>query len=360
MKFSTSIGIVAFGSSIPSLSIQVSEIEQAQGQPKAGPPRAEKPVGQVGPALGVCQKTVPDVDQDTVTLSTDALTQALQRFSGKKEEVGALFIGSESHPYAVKPSGTMVAQALGLSPHLALADLQFACKAGTQAIQIGLAYVQSGMAKLAVGIGADTAQSQPGDALEFTAGAGAAAFIMGTDKIIAKVLATTSYATDTPDFWRRPGEAYPQHAGRFTGEPAYFAHIAQATQQLLSEVNLKPAEIDYCVFHTPNGKFPKAVAQQLGFTPEQLQHSLVVEQIGNTYSAGSLMALVNVLETVGATKKILMTSYGSGSGADSFLLETTDLLVQQRKKWSELLVDQIKQLQPITYQHYLQNTSGGD
>ncbi len=359
MKFKTPSGIVAFGSAIPSLAIQVTEIEQAQGQPKAGPPRAEKVGGQVGPALGVAQKTVPDIDQDAVTLSTDALAQALERLPQKKESIGALFIGSESHPYAVKPSGTMVAQALGLSPHLALADLQFACKAGTQAIQIGLAYVQSGMAKLAVGIGADTAQSRPGDALEFTAGAGGAAFVIGQDKILATVLATTSYATDTPDFWRRPGEAYPQHAGRFTGEPAYFEHIIHATQNLLTEVKLEPTEIDYCVFHTPNGKFPKAVAHQLGFTPDQLQHSLVVEQIGNTYSAGSLMALVNVLETVEAHQKILVTSYGSGSGADSFLLETTDLLVQSRKTWSSFLKDQIAQLQLVTYQHYLQNTSGG-
>lgn len=41
MKFKTPSGIVAFGSAIPSLAIQVTEIEQAQGQPKAGPPRAE-------------------------------------------------------------------------------------------------------------------------------------------------------------------------------------------------------------------------------------------------------------------------------------------------------------------------------
>jgi len=346
VKITKPVGIVSYGAYLPAHIILATDIERAQGKEKSGAPQS----------LGVSQKTVPDIDEDTITLATAAAARAVERWDGSINEIGALFVGSESHPYAVKPTGTTVKEALGLSDSLALADLQFACKAGTQSLQIGLSYVLSGMAKVALAIGADTAQSRPGDILEFTAGAGSAAFLLGNENILVKVLATTSVATDTPDFWRRPGQNYPEHAGRFSGEPAYFAHVSRATQQLLQETKLKPKDIDWCVFHTPNAKFPQAVAQQLGFTPEQLAPSLVVKKIGNTYAAASLLALSAVLDHAQAGQKILVTSYGSGSGSDSFLLETTPLLVKKRAQWSSFIKDFIAQMQGVSYETYRHNT----
>jgi len=342
----TKVGIIAYGTSIPQLVIQSEEIEQAQNKQNSGIPQS----------LGVLQKTVPDIDEDTITLSTTAAFQALQRWNQDSSQIGALFIGSESHPYAVKPSGTVVKQALGLSDKLAMADLQFACKAGTQSLQIVASYVASGMIPVGLAIGADTAQSKPGDVLEFTAGAGAAAFVLGKQRLLARLIATASIATDTPDFWRRPGQPFPEHAGRFSGQPAYYAHVSQATKMLLREVKLEPAEIDWCVFHTPNAKFPKIVASKLGFTSDQLAPSLVVKKIGNTYAAASLLGLAAVLDQAKAGQKILVTSYGSGSGSDSFLFETTKELVSQRKKWKNLVQDQISIVNSVSYSTYSNNT----
>jgi len=320
------VGLVSFGSALPDLNIDISEIEKSQ----------RKRVGSISKSLYIEQKTAPNIDEDTVTLSVQAGLEALMRweyssevlFKGKhkKQDIGALFIGSESHPYAVKPTGTIVKQALGLPDKMALADLQFACKAGTQAWQVGMNYILSGMCSFAMAIGVDTAQSEPGDALEFSAGAGAASFILGRDKLLVRVLASQSLVTDTPDFWRRPRESHPQHAGRFTGQPAYFRHVLQASRDILAETKLNPKDIDYCIFHTPNGKFPRIVAKKLGFTQDQLMPSLVVNKIGNTYAAASMLALVAVLEQAKPSQKILLTSYGSGAGADSFILETTQLI----------------------------------
>lgn len=341
MKFKKNIGIVAYGAYLPSRAIAISEIETAQG----------KDIGSVSVSLGVIQKTVPALDEDTATLATAAAFQALERLKSKNK-ITALFVGSESHPYAVKPTGTIVKQALDLSENMSLADLQFACKAGTQGLQIAASYVASAMAEQALAIGADTAQAAPGDALEFTAAAGAAAIVMGKKNILVRLLATSSVATDTPDFWRRPAEAYPQHAGRFTGEPAYFYHVKKATELLLTETKLSPKDIDYCIFHTPNAKFPQQVAKQLGFSKEQLVPSLVVTKIGNTYAAAAMLALTAVLDSAKAGEKILMTAYGSGAGADSFLFEVTEALEKQRKNFGNLLAKQIQKLKQINYGEY--------
>lgn len=344
MKFSKNIGIISYGTALPALCIEskvIEEAHQAQG---------------IAASLGIKTKTVPDKDEDTITLATRALAQALDRSEFSiREKIGALFIGSESHPYAVKPSGSVVANALGLQPQLAMADLQFACKAGTQSLQIGLSYLEAKLLEYAVAIGADTAQGAPGNALEYSAAAGSAAFILGKTNVLAEVIASTSLATDTPDFWRRPLETFPQHAGRFSGEPAYMSHILKNTAQLLTQMKMSISDFDHVVFHTPNKKFPQAVAKQLKCKPEQLQHSLIVEEIGNTYAAASLIALTNVLDHAEANQKILLVSYGSGSGSDAFVLETTTELVKQRKNWTRSVRDQINQLKPISYNQYLQH-----
>ncbi|NCN87759.1 MAG: hydroxymethylglutaryl-CoA synthase [Candidatus Pacebacteria bacterium] len=342
MIINKKVGITSYGVAIPNQIITTRIIEESQG--KSGM--------KIGKSLGVTSKTVPARDEDTITLATDAGLNALSSFHRNKLEISNLFIGSESHPYAVKPSGTVVKDALGLSEDMALADLQFACKAGTQGLQIGFNYLLSGFSDYSLAIGADTAQAKPGDALEFTAGAGAAAYILGKEDTIADLKATISIATDTPDFWRRAGQSYPEHAGRFSGEPAYFYHIITAAKKIMNETSLLAEDFAYCVFHTPNGKFPRLAAKKLGFTPEQLEPSLVVDTIGNTYAGAVSLALSAVLDKAKPKEKILVVSYGSGAGSDAFVFETTDLITEYNKGRKGKIRDQIKLLKEVDYQEY--------
>lgn len=342
MLIKKNVGITSYGVSLPKWKILINVIAKAQGKDDG-----------VGRSLAVISKTVPRFDEDTITLATQASANALSGLKTEKKNIGALFVGSESHPYAVKPSGTVIKSALGLSDEMAMADLQFACKAATQGLQIGVSYILSKLVSEVLVIGSDTAQSSPGDALEYTAGAGAAAYVLGSEQLLVKFLATTSIVTDTPDFWRRPGESYPQHAGRFSGGPAYFYHIKLAASKILNETGLKPVDFKYCVFHTPNGKFPREVAKQLGFTDSQLLPSLLVKDIGNTYAAAVPLALSAVLDVALANEKILVVSYGSGSGSDAFVLETTDLLPKFNENRSNKAEEQIAQLEEVDYQTYL-------
>lgn len=346
VKLKNTVGIVGYGVALPSTVITAEEIGKAHGGD-----------GKQGHQLGVKQKTVAAIDEDAITLATQAGFHAVQ---GKQERVEAVFIGSESHPYAVKPSGTVVKTALGLGERMALADLQFACKAGTQAMQIILNYVAAGTAEYGLAIGADTAQSKPGDVLEFTAGAGAAAYLLGSNEkeIIANCVGTLSIATDTPDFWRRPGQPYPEHAGRFSGEPGYFYHVKKAATMLMDELRLKPSDFAHCVFHTPNAKFPQTVAKQLGFTEEQLAPALIVKDIGNTYAAASLLALAAVLDQAKPNQKIVVASYGSGAGSDAFVFETTEHITAYQRKQSVKLKDLTQQMLAVSYQEYQRSSVG--
>jgi hydroxymethylglutaryl-CoA synthase len=193
--------------------------------------------------------------------------------------------------------------------------------------------VKGGYIKYGFGIGADSAQGRPGDALEYTAGAGAAAFLIGGNKIevIAEIEDTYSFTTDTPDFWRREHQEFPSHGGRFTGEPAYFKHVVTATRGLLAKMNRTVEDYDYFVFHQPNGKFPKLAAGMLKIDEAKIRDGLITPCIGNTYSAASLIGLAAVLDKAKPGEKILVTSFGSGAGSDSFSIAVTEPILEKRK-----------------------------
>ena len=239
-------------------------------------------------------------------------------------------IRDRSHPYAVKPSGTTVAEAIGATPDIHCADFEFACKAGSEAMFVALSHVEAKQMKYALAIAADTSQGAPSDALEFSAAAGAGAFIMGMDNLIAECLDTHSFMTDTPDFWRREHQFYPQHGGRFTGEEAYFAHTMGASKALLKKSGMKPEDFAYAIFHQPNGKFPQKAAFMLGFTQEQIDPGWLAPTLGNTYSGASPIGLTATLDVAKPGDLIFMCSYGSGAGSDSFIWKVTDRIDEVR------------------------------
>ena len=226
MKTKTKVSITGYAGYIPKLRLLTSEIAQIWKGGGSGPNKS---------------KSVANFDEDITTMSVEAARHAL--IMANNPNVGAVFVGSESKPYAVKPTSTIVAQALGIHKTLA-ADFEFACKAGTEAMQVITGLIGSGMINNGIALGVDTAQGRPGDNLEYTASSGAAAFVLSSENShgLAYVEASTSFVSDTSDFWRRQGESYPRHLSRFTGDPAYFFHVESSVRTLLEEIDAKPTD----------------------------------------------------------------------------------------------------------------------
>jgi len=317
MKPDRDVGIVGYGAYVPRYRIRAEEIARVW---TGGAER-----------LPIEEKSVPGPDEDTATMAIEAARNALSRADGlDPRAIRAVWIGSESHPYAVKPTGTIVAEALGATPATLGADLQFACKAGSEAMQMAIALVGSRMADYALAGGIDAAQGRPGDALEYTAGAGGAAFVLGpAEESVALLVASYSYATDTPDFWRRPHQRFPSHGSRFTGTPAYFRHVVHAAEHLMSETGHKAADFAHVVFHQPNAKFPTQVARQLGFKRDQYERGLLSPVIGNTYAGSALIGFSAILDCAVEGDLVLVVSYGSGAGSDAFVWRVTEKLSER-------------------------------
>jgi hydroxymethylglutaryl-CoA synthase len=341
MKPNRDVGIAGYGAYVPRYRLPATEVARVWTDGVGG--------------LPIKEKAVPGMDEDTATMSLEAARNALARAGIDPAQIRAVWVGSESHPYAVKPTGTIVAEAIGATPGTLAGDWEFACKAGSEALQAAIALVGSGMGNFALAIGGDTAQGRPGDALEYTTGAGAAAYIVGPrEESLAYFEASYSYVSDTPDFFRRPYQHFPQHGSRFTGEPAYFEHTLASSRALLESLGRRPADYTYAVFHQPNARFPQQAAQTLGFTKEQIAPGLLVSVIGNTYAGSSLMGLTAVLDVAQPGDKVFLASYGSGAGSDAFSLVVTDAVLERQKRApsTQTYIARRKEIDYATYVRY--------
>lgn len=338
MRPDRQVGIVGYGAYIPRYRLPGKEVARVWTNGLGGSP--------------IREKAVAGLDEDVATMSIEAARNALARAAIDPQLIRAVWVGSESHPYAVKPTSTIVAESIGASPNIQAADWEFACKAGTEAVQASIGMVGSGMVSYTLSIGMDTAQGRPGDALEYTAASGGAAFLLGpASESCAIYQGSYSFVTDTPDFWRRPNENYPSHGDRFTGEPAYFHHVTSAAQSIMDMMGTKPSDYTYAVFHQPNVKFPSRAAEMLGFSEEQYQTGLLAGEVGNVYSGSCMLGLTAILDEAKPGDRILMVSYGSGAGSDAFDIRVTDRIDQVRNL-APYTRDYIKRRTEIDYATY--------
>jgi hydroxymethylglutaryl-CoA synthase len=292
---------------------------------------------------GNIERSVPFVDEDSITAAVEAGKLALIHSGVDSCLVGKIYVGSESNPYAVKPIASKVAQVLKLGEEeedvqgVDAVDTEFACKAATSMFKDAAALVHypKSNIKYTMVIGADNSQAAPRDCpggeLDLFVGYGAAAFLFGKQDVIAEIEGWYSCTSDTPDFWRRDGESHPMHGGRFTGDPAYFKHVRKSAKKLMERLSLKVEDIDYFVAHQPNVQFPVRMAKEIGFKEEQYLPMLQVAKFGNTYSGASPVGLAAVLDVAEPDNRILVASYGSGAGSDAYSLITTRQLLDKRK-----------------------------
>lgn len=336
------VGIVSYGAYVPRYRITPKVIGAVWGNDGEA----------MGRSLNIRAKSVPGPDEDVITISVEAARACMAKVDIPPTEIGAIYVGSESHPYAVKPTATIVAEAIGSTPVMTAADFEFACKAGTAAVQTTMGLTLSKMMKYGMAIGTDTSQGAPGDALEYSASAGGAAMLVGTDHPIAEINHTVSFTTDTPDFWRREGQRYPSHGGRFTGEPAYFKHVISCAQLLFKRADSQPQDYTYAVFHQPNGKFPVRAAKQLGFKDAQIDTGLCVRDIGNTYSGAILVGLSAILDEAEPGDRIFAVGYGSGAGSDGFDITVTEQISRIRRDATPTVKYMIENHEFVDYATY--------
>lgn len=302
-------GLVGAGVAIPSARLPLAAIHAAwRNQPLA-----------VVERLGVRERAVPEPDVDAITLAAEAGARALE--DAGRERVDAVLVGTQTSPYLTRAAAAIVADMLGLRPSVFATDVQFSDKSGSAALLLAAAWVRAGHGDAVLAIAADTLahHAAPGDPLEYTAAAGAAAFVVAGEPGALTLERFASVASDTPDRFRLDGERYLRNGGAVMGAVGADDHAAQAFAALAVDVG----DVDHLVATQPDRATPTRLARRLGLPAETLEAGLVAPLVGDAGAASSLLGLARVAERAEADERVALVASGCGAGSDALLLRAT-------------------------------------
>ncbi|MCX5990747.1 MAG: OB-fold domain-containing protein [Chloroflexi bacterium] len=308
------IGIVSYGAYVPWYRLNRKTITTAMGWFNTG--------GIPG------EKAVANYDEDAVTMAVAAGSDCLS--GGGRETLEALYLATVTPPYKERQDAGIVASALDLSSSIRTADFTNSTKAGTAALIAGCDAVKAGSAKSVIVCASDCRVAKPGSFGEANYGDGAAAFVVGDNRVIAIPGGSFSITSDFMDRWRAEDDKFVHTSeDRWIRDEGYTKFVSEAISGLLKKYGLRAKDFAKVIYPCLYVREHAAIGKSLGFVPSQVQQELL-STVGDAGAANPLMMLVAAFEEAKPGDKILVASYGNGS--DALFFEVTKDIVDMAEK----------------------------
>ncbi|MHA2226591.1 MAG: hypothetical protein ACXAC8_15380 [Candidatus Hodarchaeales archaeon] len=318
------------------------------------------------------EKVVPGPNEDAITAGIQSLSYAIQRAGIKPHEIDALFVVSESFPYAVG-SSTKIAGKVGLTDLKYGSRGEFACKPFGEFLDIGTALIDAGRAKYVAITATDASQGAPGDDLEFSASFYSTSIILGPCDGIAEIKGRTSINYDFSDFIRKEGKDFPDHEGQGTSLAFRGMILSTLKKHLQRYDDITPECLPKktWVIHSPNGSFPNEALKDIGdhfnvplaekvfddsgkllSIQPIVKVSNLAPDIANGYSATVPTALCAAMEEGVKNEEIMAVLYGSGAGSDVITIKLKENSSNIANNNVPTVQEQINIKQKITVDEY--------
>ncbi len=282
-------------------------------------------------------------DETTASMAAEAGRRALQDAGIGAEEVDLLIVGTITGDYVTPSTSCEVQEILGAVNAVAF-DINAACAGFMFALHTAHAYLQSGIYKTALVLGAETLSKimdwkDRSTCVLFGDGAGAAvvrafekgkaedkaaggilAFEQGSDGRKGKVLSCLGRRNNNPLI---ENPLIPSYVSMNGQEVYKFAvnTVPASIQKVLELAGLETGDIKYFVLHQANIRILQAVAKRLKADMEKFPVSL--DHCGNI-SAASVPILLDEMNRKGMLEKgdkIVMSGFGGGLTWASAVLE---------------------------------------
>jgi hydroxymethylglutaryl-CoA synthase len=309
------VGIVSYGCYIPRLRLQRAAIGAAN---KWFAP------GLLAMAKG--ERSMANWDEDSITMGVEASRDCLAAVD--RGRVKAVSLASTRLPFAERENAGILKEALNLPDDTRVMDFCSSLRAGTSALMQAL-YASRGGGGDQLCVASEKRHSKAASEAEMTDGDGAAALLIGSERVIARLLASDSVSVDFVSQFRDADSEYDYAwESRWVREEGYGKIIPKLVKSLLSQCELKASDIHHLVVGVPSAAIEKAVADKIGLSAETLGRSFK-STIGFAGAADPLLLLTQALGRAKPGERILVV--GFGQGCDALLFEATDAIADTPK-----------------------------
>lgn len=308
------VGITAYGGYVPRLRLDRQAVYAAN---KWFAP------GLRGNAKG--ERAMGNWDEDSITMAVEAARDCL---AGGEADMDGIYFASTTQPFKDRQNAGVIGTALNREEGLAVADFAGSQKAGTSALMAALDAAKAGRRVMVAA--SDKRKTRVASAHELQFGDGAAALMVGTDKVIAKFLGGYSTSVDFVDHFRGDESDFDYTwEERWIRDEGYTKIVPPALKKAMAQLNLKGSDIAHFIMPSLMGAVPKQMAKAAGVA-ETAVRDLLTDKLGDTGCAHALVMLVQALEGAKAGDKIMVV--GFGQGLDVLVFEVTAELAKLSKR----------------------------
>ena len=327
-------GIVGYGVYIPKLRVKREEFATLWKMGRQG------------------ENSVANIDEDIYTMAAEvALNACTHSDISNRSDLGLIYMGTASAASLENsPLGVLV-DILDLPSRIDLSHFTSSTNSSLAALKSCFDAIASNRKKYGLVIGSESREVSPGTAIELHAGAGAAGFMLGKERVIAAIERIATYGDLFYDRWSTPGNPrLKEYEPRFTQKYGYHEHIVGAVQSFFAESSDKMSDFNHVAMYQFDERNMRQVAKALKIQEEQLKCSNMFNDVGDLGAASAFLKLCAILDEAKPGDRVLVVSYGSGM-ADVMSLKVTDEI--NRKKNTKSVKDYIGSKEYISYPEVL-------
>jgi len=305
------IGITSFGAYIPRLRLSRKAAAQANAWFNPGLK-----------GLGKGERAMANWDEDSVTMAAEAARDCIAGYD--VSQIDNLSFASTTMPFVDRLNAGIVAMAVGLTENTSSIDIGSSMRAGTSSLLSGLDAVAAGSSKQTLVASADKRKARAASTHELHFGDAGAAFLLGTDNVIAKFLSSHSVTVDFIDHFRGTGEEFDYNwEERWIRDEGYANIVPRAVNAALEKACVRGDEISHFILPGILRGVQQKAATNCGINADAICDNLAAT-VGEAGTTHALLMLAHALETAKPGEKILVASFGQG--CDALVFEVTDAI----------------------------------
>lgn len=308
------IGITGFGGYLPRLRLSRQAVAQANAW------FAPNFAGRKG------TRSMANWDEDSITMAVAAARDCLGSAEGR-QHVRAVFLASNTLPFAERLNASIVAGALTLADDIDVLDVGGSQRAALSAVVQAVARVKSGAGDVLV-LASDERKTRAASQQELDYGDAAAALLIGHDKVLAEFMGTGTLSVDFVDHFRATGDDVDYHwEERWVRDEGIAKLMPRAVTNALQQAGVSGDQVDHFIFPSSFAKMDVQLAKACGIRAESVVNALL-DQVGDSGLPHGLLLLAHVLERAQPGQIIVVSQFGSG--AQALVLRVTDAIASFR------------------------------